>query len=244
MSKDKTELHKRLMRLRRISHLQEATWRKEPREEQITVYCKGTRSAHASGRRRLVMRLEQNIEEWDFNLSEVWRSEKAKDYVDPEDLLERLKNHSVDSPLNEFDSYFGVASLVGTELEVPYWYPVNPPAKNLEDAYAMDQAEKANPLYSANQLFRYYKFAQCPECKRLYGFDLVGLSPFFDQLLKQGQSKIAAERLAEMKTLPPLQYMGGFSRREYRLPTLAEMVEKMPVKERQRLLEGLRNQYK
>ena len=125
-------------------------------------------------------------------------------------------------------------------MEVPYWYPLNPPAKNLEDAYAMDQAEKANPLYSANQVFSYYKFAQCPECKRLYGFDLVGLSPFFDQLLEQGQRKIAAERLAEMEAVPPLNYMDTTPRGKYKLPTLAEIVEKMPVKERQHLLAWVR----
>ena len=232
------------MRLHRILQLLLLQWRDEPRDEQITVYCKGKQSRHASGRRRLVMRLVRDYTEWRGNLFTVWDSEEAKDYVDPDDLLERLRNHSVDSPVNFFDFCCGVACLVGTELEVPYWYPIAPPAKNLEEAYAMDQAEKANPLYSANQLFRYYKFAQCPECKRLYGFDLVGLSPFFDQLLEQGQRKIAAERLAEMKTVPPLDYMDTTPRGEYKLPTLAEMFKDMPDEVRKHLLKGLRNQYK
>lgn len=236
-------VEKRLKHLQRYSAKIEAKLALQLPElgkDAIRVYCKGKRTPHVSGRPKTVTWFEKDFEMFEANLSAICFDEAAQNYVDP-DLLKKIDNRDlVRDPLEEKDQIRLLLSILGTELEVPYWYPTRPPAKNLDQAHAMSQADRSSPLDAINGYFLYYKFAQCPECKRLYGFDLVGLTPFFDQLLERKERKISAERLAEMETVPPLDYMGSLPRGEYKLPTLAEMFKDIPIKERQRLVAWVR----
>ncbi|MDU5268642.1 MAG: hypothetical protein E6167_02495 [Varibaculum cambriense] len=210
----------------------------------ITVYCKGKRVIHGSGRVRTVTRFSHDWYRWQDSVYCLWIHSDAEELI-PAELLDKLKKSNPSTrPLSSDEMRNLLGYVVGTTLEPAYWVPVEPPQKSPKRAFGQEMARRAGLSSELNRFFLDHKVFQCPECKQFYFFDFVGLSPFFDSLLQQGQRKISAERLAEMETVPPLDYMGMIPRGEYKLPTLAEMVKDMPDEVRQRVLDWTHKQNK